>query len=90
MVGSQKASVDLCKEMLKKYDGVASKNVYEIVTVEESWICAYEPETKQQTTGWVIEPEPKSTKVVFEGPVSSCFVSGSYAQIRDSLPMTIL
>ena len=52
--------------MLKKYDGVASKDVCKIVTGHESWICAYEPETKQQFTVWVFEPEPKSTKVLCE------------------------
>ena len=37
----------VCKEMLEKYEGGASKYVYKIVTAGESWICAYEPETKQ-------------------------------------------
>ena len=45
----KKVRVDYCKEMLEKYDGGASKHVYKIVTGDESWICAYEPETKQQS-----------------------------------------
>ena len=32
--------VDWCKEMLEKHDGGASKDVYKIVTGDESWICA--------------------------------------------------
>ena len=36
--------------MLEKYDGGAWKEVYKIVTGDESWICAYEPETKQRST----------------------------------------
>ena len=50
--------------MLEKYDGVASKDVYKIVTGDESWICAYVPETKQQSTMWVFDPEPNVTKIV--------------------------
>ena len=33
-------------------------------TGDESWICAYEPETKQQSNVWIFEPEPNPTKVV--------------------------
>ena len=33
--------------MLQKYDGGASKHVYDIVTGDESWIYAYESESKQ-------------------------------------------
>ena len=62
---SQKdARVDWCKQMLKKYNGGASKDVYKIVTGDESWIYAYEPETKQQSTVWVFQDEPNPTKVV--------------------------
>ena len=56
--------VDWCKEMLEKYDGGASKDVNEIVTGDESWICALEPETKQQSTVRVFEPQPNPTRVV--------------------------
>ncbi len=50
--------------MLKKYDRGASKHVYDIVTGDESWIYAYEPESKQQSTVWVFQDEPNPTKVV--------------------------
>ena len=46
----KKIRVVWCKEMLEKYDGGASKGVYRIVTGDESLICAFEPETKQQST----------------------------------------
>ena len=52
------------KKCWKKNHGGASQDVYKIVTGDESWICAYEPETKQQSTVWVFEPEPNPTKVV--------------------------
>lgn len=57
------ARVDWCKRMIKKYNGGASKDVYKIVTGDESWIYAYEPETKQQSTVWVFQDEPNPTKV---------------------------
>ena len=50
-------------EMLQKYDGGASKDVYKIVTGDESLI-AYEPETKQQFTKWVLEPGPNPRKAI--------------------------
>lgn len=50
--------------MLKKYDRGASSAVYNIYTGDESWIYAYEPETKQQSTVWVFQDEPKPTKVL--------------------------
>ena len=50
--------------MLKKYDRGASKDVCKIVTGDESWIYAYESETKQQSTVWVFEDDPSLTKVL--------------------------
>ena len=61
MTNAQKRFVKKC---WKKYDGGASKDVYKIVTGDESWICAHEPKTKQQCTVWAFEPEPNPTKVV--------------------------
>ena len=51
--------------MLGTYDGGALKDVYKTVTGDESWICAYEPETKQQSTVWVFEPEPNVSTFYF-------------------------
>lgn len=63
-IAQKKARVDWSKEMLEKYDRSASKHVYDIVTGDESWIYAYEPESKQQSTVWVFQDEPNPTKVV--------------------------
>ena len=46
-IAQKKARVDLSKEMRQIYDRGVSKHVYEIVTGDESWIYAYEPESKQ-------------------------------------------
>ena len=63
-IDQKKARVDWSKEMLKKYDHGASKHIYDIVTVDESWIYAHKPESKQQSTVWVFQDEQNSTKVV--------------------------
>ena len=55
---------------MQKYDGGASKDVCKIVTGDESGICAYELETKQQSTAWVFESQPNPTKAVF-GKITS-------------------
>ena len=34
-----------------------------VVTGDESWIYAYESESKQQSTVWVFQDEPNPTKV---------------------------
>ena len=57
-----KARVDWSKEMPQKYDHCASKQVYDIVTGNESWIYAYKPESKQQLIVWVFNPNPSRTK----------------------------
>ena len=49
--------------MLQKYDRGASKQVYDIVTDDESWIYAYEPESKQQSIVRVFQVESNPTKV---------------------------
>ena len=49
---------------MQKYDRGASKDVYKIVTSDESRIYAYDPETKQQSIVWVFEDEPNPTKIV--------------------------
>lgn len=60
----KKARVDWCRKMLKQFQNGTSKNVYKIVTGDESWIYAYEPETKEQSTVWVFQNEQNPTKVV--------------------------
>ena len=49
--------------MLQKYDRGASKHVYDIVTDDKALIYAYELESKQQLTVWVLQDEPNPTKV---------------------------
>ena len=53
--------------MLQKYDRSTSKHVYDIVTDDETWMYAYEPESKQQSTIWVVQDKPNPTKVARVG-----------------------
>lgn len=56
--------VEWCHFMLDKFNHGRSKRVYDIVTGDETWICCYEPESKQQSTVWMFDNEPPPTKVV--------------------------
>ena len=60
-IAQNKTRVDWWKEMLQNYVRGASKHVYDIVTGVESWIYAYEPESKQQLTLWMFQDEPNPT-----------------------------
>jgi histone-lysine N-methyltransferase SETMAR len=71
----KEARVKWCKAMMKKFAGGASKAVYNICTGDESWIYAYDPETKQQSTVWVFQDEPNPTKVVREKSTSKQMVA---------------
>jgi len=52
------------KKMLKKFNRGRSNLVYNIVIGDETWISSYEPESKQQSTVWVFQKEPKPRKAV--------------------------
>ncbi|XP_061705471.1 histone-lysine N-methyltransferase SETMAR-like [Cydia pomonella] len=54
--------VDWCKFMIDKFDAGEKKNVYDILTGDETWLYNYDPETKRQSTVWCFEDEPTPTK----------------------------
>ncbi|GBP05920.1 Dynein heavy chain 7, axonemal [Eumeta japonica] len=59
------ARLDWCKKTNdKKVQYGASKVVYNIYTDKKSWIYAYDPETKHQSTVWVFQDEPNPTKMI--------------------------
>ena len=49
-IAQKKARVGWSKEILQTFDRGASKHFYDIVTGDESWLYAYESESKQQST----------------------------------------
>lgn len=56
--------VNWCRKTLKKFNKGRSNAVFNVVSGDETWIYAYEPETKNQSRVWVFEDELKPTKVV--------------------------
>lgn len=69
------ARVKWCKATLKRFNRGSSKLVYDIVSGDESWIYAYEPESKTQSQVWVFENELKPTKVTRSRSVSKKMVA---------------
>ncbi|CAH1995479.1 unnamed protein product [Acanthoscelides obtectus] len=58
------ARVNWCQKTLDCFNSGNSKNVYSIVSGDESWIYCYEPENKRQSAVWVFQGEEKPTKMV--------------------------
>lgn len=55
--------VKWCKKTMKRFNRGASNDVCLIVTGDESWIYAFDPEKKEQSRQWVFENEANPTKV---------------------------
>ncbi|CAH1960666.1 unnamed protein product [Acanthoscelides obtectus] len=58
------ASVNWCQKTLDRFNSGNSKNMYSIVSGDESWIYCYEPENKRQSAVWVLQGKEKPTKEV--------------------------
>ncbi|CAH1962732.1 unnamed protein product [Acanthoscelides obtectus] len=67
--------VNWCQKTLDRFNSGNSKNVYSIVSADESWIYCYEPENKRQSAVWVFQREEKPTKVIRSRSVSKKMVS---------------
>ncbi|CAH2009862.1 unnamed protein product [Acanthoscelides obtectus] len=62
---AQKAArVTWCQKTHDRFNSGNSKNVYSIVSGDESCIYCYEPENKRQSAVWVFQGEEKPTKVI--------------------------
>jgi len=55
--------VDVCQELLCRYEADGEAFLQRIVTGDESWIHFYEPERKQQSMDWCHTSSPKPKKV---------------------------
>ncbi|CAH1993525.1 unnamed protein product [Acanthoscelides obtectus] len=58
------ARVNWCQKTLDRFNSGNSKNVYSIVSGDESWIYCYEPENKRQSAVWVFQGEENPTTIV--------------------------
>ncbi|CAH1987661.1 unnamed protein product [Acanthoscelides obtectus] len=58
------ARVNWCQKTLDRLNSGNSKNVYSIVSGDESSIYCYEPENKRQSAVWVFQGEENPTKVI--------------------------
>jgi [histone H3]-lysine36 N-dimethyltransferase SETMAR len=67
--------VNWCRKTLERFNKGSSKNVYSIVSGDESWIYSYEPENKRQSAVWVFQDEEKPTKVIRSRSVSKKMVA---------------
>ncbi|CAH1974916.1 unnamed protein product [Acanthoscelides obtectus] len=65
------ARVNWCQKTLDRFNSRNSKNVYSIVSGDESWIYCYEPENKRQSAAWVFQDEEKPTNVIRSRSVSN-------------------
>ena len=67
--------VNWCQKTLSRFNDGSSKNVYNMVSGDESWIYSYEPENKRQSAVWVFQDEEKPTKVIRSRSVSKKMVA---------------
>ena len=57
--------VAACQDLLNMING--DKNFLDkVITGDESWCFAYDPETKRQSSEWVGEPSPRPKKLRFQ------------------------
>ncbi|CAH2005787.1 unnamed protein product [Acanthoscelides obtectus] len=69
------ARVNWCQKTLDRVNSGNSKNVYSIVSGDESWIYCYKPENKRQSAVWVFQGEENPTKVIRSRSVSQKMVA---------------
>lgn len=72
--------------MLEKFEGGASKHVYQIVTGDKSLIYEYEPERKGQPIVWIFQFEEKPTKVFRSRSVAKQIVAHLFLKTGHFVP----
>ncbi|CAH2008204.1 unnamed protein product [Acanthoscelides obtectus] len=75
------ARVNWCLKTLDRFNSGNSKNVYSIVSGDESWIYCYEPENKRQSA------EEKPTKVIRSRSVSKKTFVSKTGHIATIIPL---
>ena len=67
--------------MLRKFDGGRSPRVGDIVTGDKTWVCQYDPETKQQSAVWVFPDENPPVKFKRNRSASKQMIACFFATI---------
>jgi len=49
-----KSRVTICKDILERQDDILGC----VITGDETWVCQYDPETKQQSAQWMTANSP--------------------------------
>ena len=58
----KRGRLDWRTHMLRKFYGGGFPRVWDIVTGDETWVCQYDPDTKQQSVVWVFTDENPQVK----------------------------
>ncbi|CAH2008943.1 unnamed protein product [Acanthoscelides obtectus] len=81
------ARVNWCQKTLNRFNSRNSKNVYSIVSGDESWIYCYEPQNKRQSAVWVFQGEEKPTKIIRSRSVSkNMYLTEENVELLDHPP----
>ena len=73
--------IDFCNFMLQKFDVGASKQVWDIVTGDETWIYQYDPETKRQSSQWVFPGENAPQKCIRSRSIGRQMVASFFCAV---------
>ncbi|GFR68636.1 histone-lysine n-methyltransferase setmar-like protein [Elysia marginata] len=74
-------TVQICRELLAKFDEDGEDFLRQIVTGDESWVHHYDPESKQQSKEYRHETSPSPKKFKCFLPHGRCF-SRSFGTVR--------
>ncbi|KAG5347244.1 SETMR methyltransferase, partial [Acromyrmex charruanus] len=85
----KQARVKWSKEMLKKFNRDRSNLIYNIVTGDETWIYSYKPESKQQSTVWVFQNEPKFVHSATKQMIACFFSYTGHVTLKDRRTVNI-
>ncbi|CAF0752516.1 unnamed protein product [Didymodactylos carnosus] len=55
--------IQFCRDSLEGFEGDQFRHVFDLITGDESWLYHYAPITKEQSTVWISQTNPRPTKV---------------------------
>ena len=86
----REGTVEWCTHMQEKFDGGRSPCIiiWDIASGDETWVYEYDPETKQQSAGWVFPDENSPVKLKKNRSASKQMIACFFAKF--GLVATIL